>query len=158
MSAEPLARITTVPEDSIAQGHATDEGDATPEPTRDLTLGHGRTLRIESGDEADVITLRNPNGDIEVEVVITPEGPRLRLRAIDLSLVATRRVTIDCEDFELRCKRDMEVEVGGDQREVIAGVAHHEAHATTVETRRGDLTLRANDDARVEGERVLLNS
>jgi hypothetical protein len=127
---------------------------------RVVALDHGRSLVIEGEGEAggELVTLRSPSGEIEIEVVITPEGPRLRLHAVDLALVASKRVTIDCEDLELRCTRDMSIEVGGDQREVIAGNARHEAHTTTIETRRGDLTIRANDDARVEGERVLLNS
>jgi len=125
---------------------------------RVIELDHGRSLVIESEAGAEIVTLHSPSGEVEIEVVVTPEGPRLRLRAVELSLIAQKRVTIDCEDLELRCTRDMKVEVGGDQHEVVAGSAHHEAHTTTVEARRGDLTMRANDDARVEGERVLLNS
>lgn len=131
---------------------------ASSEEARVVELDHGRSLVIESEAGAEVLTLHSPSGEVEIEIVVTPEGPRLRLSAVELSLVAKQRVTIDCQDLELRCARDMSVEVGGDQREIVAGAAHHEAHTTTVEARRGDLTLRANDDARVEGERVLLNS
>jgi hypothetical protein len=155
VSADPLARI---PAPSEPQVSVVKPGQTPSEGRRVVALEHGRSLVIEDQAGGELVTLRNPSGKVEVELVITAEGPRLRLEAVDLALVASKRVTIDCEDLELRCSRDMSVEVGGDQRETVAGQARHEAHATTIETRRGDLTLRANDDARVEGERVLLNS
>ena len=40
----------------------------------------------------------------------------------------------------------------------VGGRASLEAHDVRIQARRGDVAVKANDDVRLDGERVLLNS
>jgi hypothetical protein len=101
---------------------------------RALELASGRSVVCRSGAEScDEITLRGPEGEILLEVVLTPAGPLLRFRAA--------QVQLECAgDLKLRC-----------------GSFHVEATEIDIEASRGDVNVRANDDVNLNGERVRLN-
>ncbi len=104
--------------------------------TTTIVLGHGHLLQLQRRDGADdTLEVRAPNGEIELAIIVTVSGPKLRLRAVDLEIEATQSLRIKCERFEVE--------------------ADHEARITSP---RGGIALFANDDVDVKGERILLNA
>lgn len=103
-------------------------------------LPSGRSVAVIADEHGERVELRAATGSLELTLELTPTGARLHVDAVDLSLRA-KTITTECERYELRARESAVVR----------------SAATTVESTEGDLTLRANDDVRASGERVLLN-
>jgi hypothetical protein len=130
-----------------------------------LELRGGYRVEVEHGSASDTLSLRAPSGDLVIAVTLTPEGPVLRLSGARVELTAPT-LALTCDDLALRAKRSALVEVGGDLVEAIGGARqthvtgalHVAAKDVALAARQGEMRLEANDDVRVKGERVLLNS
>lgn len=104
-------------------------------------LPSGRTVTVLADDHGERVEVRALGGALELTIELTPSGARLHLDAVDIALRARGTVSAECERFEVRAREAATVS----------------SPATTVESTEGDLLLRANDDVRASGERVLLN-
>lgn len=96
-------------------------------------LAHGRTLACSA--DGDRIELRSPSGELELTIELGPDGPRLRVRAVNLELEAAKAIRMKCETFALEADRD-----------------------ASIRAPHGAIALVANDDVDVKGERILLNA
>lgn len=131
-----------------------------------VVLPSGRAIEVESEPEMDVLRFRAPGGECVLTIHLTDAGPVVRVAAEALEVRAAKRLSLDCEEFHLRASGAAAIDVGGDLQERVGGSAHRvvrgdaiiEAQHARVEARPGGIELRANDDVRVTGERVLLNS
>jgi hypothetical protein len=86
--------------------------------------------------------LRNPHQPaVDVEIVLTREGPVVRAAAAALEITAAEEIFARCERFEIDAKESFSVQA--------ADVA--------VTARSGGVAIRANDDVAVNGEQILLN-
>ena len=130
-----------------------------------VDLPSGRTLTVESG-ASDRITVRSPQGIVELAIRFTAEGPVLSFAAAAIEVTSKGEITLECERLNLRARKEINVTSEGDLRESVAGQrvsevagrASLEAHDVRISARRGDVAVKANDDVRLDGERVLLNS
>ena len=112
-----------------------------------IGAGHGGTDRL---------TLRSPTGEVQLRISVTEKGPVLRFRVADLDIETTGRLRLDCSSFELRADEASYV-IEGDVTERIEGDLEVSANACSIQSRRGDVRVWANDDVRLNGERVRLN-
>ena len=115
----------------------------------DLRTTSGRTVRLVPAGDADILYVSSPAGAVEMEIRFTASGPVLRFPSAALRLESDGDVDVACHDFRVRA--------GGSVDVTATGPARLEGHAVDVRSRRTDVRLRANDDVRVEGERILLN-
>jgi hypothetical protein len=117
---------------------------------RELELASGRSVVCRSvADSCDEVTIRGPAGEVLLEVALTPAGPVLRFHAA--------QVQLDCQgSFKVRCQ-SFEVETAGDIVQRAGGKLRAEADEMTLDARRGNVDVRANDDVNLNGERVRLN-
>lgn len=116
----------------------------------ELQLSAGRSLssRPVSAD-CDEVTIRSGSGEILMEVLLTPAGPVLRFKAA--------QVQVECEGaFQVRCE-SFDVQTTGDIRQQAGGVLRAESREISIEATRGDVSVKANDDVNLNGERVRLN-
>lgn len=109
----------------------------------------GRTVRLEQVAAEDLLTVSSPDGDVEMEIRFTDSGPVLRFPSAALRLESEEDVEVACRDFRVRARGEVDLEA--------EGAARLEGHAVEVRSRRRDVRVRANDDVRIDGERVLLN-
>lgn len=146
--------------DRIAEA-SPDEG----EPRR-LSLASGRVVeaREEPGGR-DRLTIKNPSGEVELEIRMTERGPLLRFRSADLELEATRDVKVRCNDFEVHAEGSITQEAKKDLRQRIHGHADVKvrgrmtlaAREARLQGKRGNVQIEANDDVELLGERIKLN-
>ena len=131
-----------------------------------MILPSGRRLEAElDGGGADVVRIRARDGQCVLTVRITDEGPVLSFSGATLELEA-RRLDVACDDLRLRVGGGAVIDIGGDVDARVAGRASQEiqgdlrtaARSMALEARSGGMTLDANDDVALKGERVLLNS
>lgn len=130
------------------------------------TLASGRTLTVQSTDEGDdEIRISGRGGTVELHVVLTPRGPVLKFESAAMKLESTGKIEVDCDRLHLRSKRGIVQETGGDLIQhaggnaelAVRGDASTVARSVELTSRRGDVRLRANDDVKLNGERVRLN-
>lgn len=134
--------------------------------TRAVVLPSGRAIEVQSAADADVLRFRAPSGECVLTIHLTDAGPVVRLDGAMLEVRASKRLSLECDEFALKASGGASIDVGGDLRENVGGTTHRvaqgdafvEAQHVRMEARPGGIELRANDDVRVTGERVLLNS
>jgi hypothetical protein len=131
-----------------------------------LVLPSGRAIEVESQGDGDVIRFLARGGACMLTVRLTDEGPVLRVEGASLEIAASKKLSLECEDLSIAARNSAAIAVGGDLEErvagsvqrVAAGVARTAARRVDIEASPGGIDLRANDDVRVTGERVMLNS
>lgn len=109
----------------------------------------GRTVRLSREPESDLLHVEAPDGRVEMEIRFTDDGPVLRFPSAALRMETDQDVELACRDFRVRARGEVELEAGE--------TARVEGHGVEVESRRADVRIRANDNVRVDGERILLN-
>lgn len=138
-----------------------------PRPAGAVQTGaSGRSIELRpAGRGEDLLTVRSPEGQVEIEVRLTKEGPVIRASGAALQIGSAGKVSVDCEEFHVRARERIVQASGGELRQEAAGdatlkVKGHlgtEARTTTIRSRRGDTRVEANDDVKLKGERVRLN-
>ena len=131
-----------------------------------VLLPSGRRLEAElDASGADVLRIRARDGQCVLTVRVTDEGPVLSFSGATLEIEA-RRLDVACDDLRLRVGGGAVIDVGGDVDARVTGSASQEiqgdlrtaARSMALAARTGGMTLNANDDVALKGERVLLNS
>ena len=126
----------------------------------------GRTVEVSaSGPAEDRLVVRAPDGEVELAIRLTSEGPVLSVRGAQLELYASQTLRLSCDRLELESRSDARLDIGGDLRTIVGGArsetimgrSETEAHAAALRARRGNVEIQANDDVRIDGERIWLN-
>ncbi len=131
---------------------------------RSLALSDGGRVRLSREREGEALTVVSADGELRLEVVLTPAGAVLRFAGPRVSIEAGGELSLRCARFEVRAEQ---ISLGASGDVALAagrGLEIHAGHdalvsaqAVKVEARRGELALQANDDVALNGERVLLN-
>lgn len=111
----------------------------TPHP-QIVALDRGRRLEITPDAGGEIVEIRSPEGELELRIVLTPEGPVLRLEAVKLALSADD-VAIDCKRLAVNASESADLATAGDMA-LEAG---------------GDLDTKSTGDTRVVGKCIYLN-
>jgi hypothetical protein len=106
-------------------------------------------LHIEPDGAGHVLRLVGPGGGQRLEIAVTPQGPVLRLQG-GLRLELAGDLAVDARRVALHGREGLTLSSGADASVVAAGDLAARAEL-------GDLSLRANDDVRIDGERVRTN-
>ena len=129
-------------------------------PLQLVDLGAAGQLRVQHA----------PEGGAALMLVTAADGtPRLQLSLTAGELVidclggSTRlrvggALAVEADSLQLRSTHDMALQCGGDLSLHAAGRIDAVADAVAIEALRGDAQITANDDVRIEGERVRMNA
>ena len=137
--------------------------DSPPQPPS-LREGGDASLALPSGYSVNVdadgeqLVVRAPGGKVCVRIALTPEGPQVEIEAGSIALrsagesaLSGSRLTLEGrEGIVLRSGTDMSIDVDGAMRSTA--LEHH------IEATTGNIHVEANDDVKVDGERIRLNS
>lgn len=124
---------------------------------RGVALAGDHRLVVTRGTEEDVLQVEGSDGTLHVEVVVTEAGARVRLEGGDVRIHSSGRLSLDGESVAIRGRDGVSLQSGADMEVDVAGVIRSEAHAQRLIARRGDTTIYANDDVRLDGERIRMN-
>lgn len=131
-----------------------DDGDA----DRRSELRYGRRLEVRRPPEGpEEIRLESAGGRVELSITLTEAGPVLHFEAAGIRLTSAGAVEVDCEDFRVNARGNIHQRTDGDLLQSAAGDAELRARCCEVHARRGDVRIWANDDVRLNGERIKLN-
>jgi len=130
-----------------------------------LASGYRLTASGPSAGQQDLITLTAPDGRVCLSVALRPDGPVVQVHAQSLSVASDGVMRLDCDRLEIQAPGGTSLrtgslvqEIAGDLRTRAGGIIESEAHAQRLHARSGDVSLSANDDVTLDGERVRLNS
>lgn len=110
-----------------------------PQP-KTIALDRGRRLEVAPGESGEVVEIRSPGGELELRIVLTPEGPVLQLEAIRVALSADD-VAIDCKRLAVNASEQANLASGGD---------------LAIEA-EGELRTTSTGDTRIAGKLIYLN-
>lgn len=130
-----------------------------------IKLASGRKARFSSSTEDDLLIVENPDGFVELSVQFTADGPVLNFQTAKLNLKTRGDLSVDCREFKVNASEniqlvsegDMVQNIRGDLQSTALGKSLHEAHTVEIRSTLGNVNLKANDDVRLDGERVKLN-
>jgi len=125
--------------------------------TTSLRLIGDQQLSVEDQGTRNLIHLRGPGGRIALTIEVTATGPVLRFDGPGLAIQTSGPLAIESESLSLHGRRGLTLSSGGDATMRIAGDLEISARVQTIRAELGNVELRANDDVRMIGERVLLN-
>jgi hypothetical protein len=89
--------------------------------TQPLPSGRALVVRLGAGEE---IEIRSPSGEVEVQIVLTDQGPVVRLRAARLELAASDEIQLNARRLALHSSEQTELTTAGDVRVRSAGDTH----------------------------------
>ncbi len=92
-----------------------EQGDLEVVPTESAlrVLPSGRSIAARVGDAGEAIEIRSPDGQLELSIALTDEGPVLRLQGARLELVSPDSVSIQCREFEIETQSDVKLRANG---------------------------------------------
>jgi hypothetical protein len=106
-----------------------------------LDLQNAKTLTVTPAEDHDLVEIRGSEGQLELRVKLTPEGPVLQMESVRISLKASESVNVECKNFEVRATEG--VDLHSDSSMQLSGLA--------------DVRVNANGDVVVKGEKIYLN-
>lgn len=129
-----------------------------------LALRDGGRVRLAPERGGDALTVLSAEGEVRLEVLLTPAGAVLRFAGPRVAIESAGELSLRCARFEVRAE-SIDLGASGDvSLGAGRGLDLHAGHdaalsaqAVKVEARLGELALKANDDVALNGERVLLN-
>lgn len=157
-SGETIKQPAAPAEERAAAGGELRPGGAEPPEGSTLALRSGYSIQAIESPQANVVHLKAPDGRICVTISLRPEGPAVEVRAGSLSIAAEGDLSIDCARLSMRAEEDISIRAGRDVSMSAEGALKTEAFSQHIKARLGDVRVEANDDVRLDGERIRLNS
>jgi hypothetical protein len=134
-------------------------------PARLVTSASGYQIQSVGSPDQELITVTAPDGRLCLSIALRSDGPVVEVHAQSLRFASQGLLRLDCDRLEINAASETTLrtgalvqEVAGEVRTRAGGTVDVEAHAHRLRARLGDISLHANDDVSLDGERVLLNS
>ncbi len=123
-----------------------------------ITLAGDHRLEVRRGSTDDVLLVHTPDGRAGISITVGPHGIAVHVAGGDLSLSTSGALSIQAEDLALHGRRSLALTTDGDASLVARGDLRSEARIQNIRARLGNVNVEANDDVRLDGERIRLNS
>jgi hypothetical protein len=124
---------------------------------KEVELRGDQVLRLERGPDGDLIQLCDARGRLTLSIQVTDSGPVLRFEGQGLRIQAAGELTLEAEELRLHGRTRLNLTTGGDLALVANGDLASEARIQEIRARLGNVNIEANDDVRIDGERVMVN-
>jgi len=134
-------------------------------PIYEKPLKRGHSLTVLTDNGSDVVQVRNAEGLTLFTIEITEQGTNLNIGAKNINLIAEDKlylsgneITIDSNKKTVLMSRgDYENKIEGNHNTETKGDSINVAKTHLIKASLGDVKLKANDDIKLNGERVKLN-
>lgn len=105
------------------------------------TLASGRTLLIEADTNGEKIAILSPQGETELSIRLTPDGPVLLLRGVQLEIESANCLSVNCKEFAVNASDAVHIQAAG-QMVLASG---------------DDIRLKSAQDTHIDGDMVKIN-
>jgi len=125
--------------------------------TQIVDLVAEQKLVIEYHHLSNVLNIIASDGMVSLSIHITKEGPVLKIGGGVLTIQAEGNLAIDAERVAIHSRKGMALTTGGNLHIEAAGDLHSKARGQTITADLGNVDIKANDDVKLDGERIRLN-
>lgn len=122
-----------------------------------IELAGQHRVHICRGDQTDTVELIGRDGKVVFAIEVSERGPVLRFEGPGLTIRAAGDLSLEAKTLNLRATTALNIQTGGDLQIHADGDLHSSARIQTITAELGDVKIDANDDVRLDGERVLVN-
>ena len=134
-------------------------------PIYEKPLKQGHSLTILDKNGSDVVQVRNAQGLTLFTIEITEQGTNLNIEAKNINLVAEDKLNLSANEVTIDSRKktilasmgDLESRIIGNHNTEVKGDSLNIAKTHLIKASLGDVKLQANDDIKLNGERVKLN-
>jgi hypothetical protein len=125
-------------------------------PSRTLSLAHERTLVIERLAAGDLLRVLGADGGACLTILLRPAGPVIQFDG-SLMLQTTGELALSAGRLALHGRDGVAITSDGDVTVQTPGDLSTSARIQNLTAELGNINLKANDDVKLNGERVLVN-
>jgi hypothetical protein len=129
--------------------------DANQPVDQQIAMG-GHTLSVRKTSDGGSVCLISPEGSESLRIEITATGAELRLTR-GLTIAVTGALTLDADKVSIHGRNGLSISTGGAATVEAEGALDVRAHSAAITTTHGDVSLQANDDVVLLGERIRAN-
>jgi hypothetical protein len=122
-----------------------------------VPLVAGQHLLIEQLPERNLLQIVGPDGQARFSLEITRDGPVLRFDRGGLTIRAAGPLAIDAEAVAIHGREGVAITSGGDALIAARGDLESRARIQNLTAVLGNVNIRANDDVKLDGERIRMN-
>ncbi len=135
-----------------------DAAEAQPGPVdAALALVGDQRLVVASDRGSSLLQIIDRTGQVSLTIVVTPDGPVLKVEGKRLIIQAEGDLGLEAEHLVLHARQQLVLSSGGDVAVRAAGDMQLNARIHNISATLGNVNVKANDDVRLNGERVLVN-
>lgn len=116
-----------------------------------------QTLLIEESPSEALLQFVGKNGLISLTVVVTEAGPILQFSGGDVCIRTDHNLRLEAEELSLHGRKKLTLSSEGDMAVTIAEDLATTARQQHHRAELGNLSLYANDDVVLDGERIMMN-
>lgn len=130
----------------------------------DSTLVHrekisdGHELKIIEKNKESHIEIIAPDGNMSFSIVFTSEGPVLNFGHSKIKICSQGDIELDAENLTLKGRQSLSLSSDGNINLNAKGDLDSLARVQNIQAELGNVNLKANDDVKLRGERILLNN
>lgn len=125
-------------------------------PLKNRTLfSNGYSIEIDK--YSNQLKVFNQGEKICLHIILTEKGPVLNFESANIRLKSKENLMIESGSIHLKAEKKITIECKGDYTENVEGDITSEARIQKITARLGNVNIKANDDVRLDGERVKLN-
>ena len=122
-----------------------------------IQFKNGASLEVRHVGNDEIIDVKSKDGDVLVNIKMTAEGPVLSFSGASIEVEATKRFTVNSPKVHIHADESLRVTTNGDYHEEVNNDAYRTARIQHIKAELGDVKIRANDDVKLDGERIRLN-
>ena len=123
---------------------------------RSLALKHDRTLVVEHLPGLDILRVLGGDGRACLSVILTATGPMLQFEG-SLMLQASGDLAVSAGKVAIHGRDGVAITTDGDMKIACRGDLATNARIQNITADLGNVNIKANDDVRLNGERVFVN-
>jgi len=118
---------------------------------------NGNQLVVNAGNENEFVQVINSAGEIQITIEMTENGAEIKLTGNTIKIDAKEKFVVESPIVELKAKQQLKLSSDGDMHQEIKRDSFSAARIQNITADLGNVNIKANDDVRLDGERVKLN-
>lgn len=123
-----------------------------------IALAGKHVLEVVKDGEQNVLRVLTPDRSAGLSITIDARGISLQVAGANVVLQTAGKLAIDAEELSLHGRKGVSITSDGDATLKATGDISSEARIQNIRARLGNVNVVANDDVKLNGERIKLNT
>ena len=124
-------------------------------PMEQIDFQNGNQVEIDR--ESKELRIIGIDGNVSLRIYLTEQGPVIDLKAAAFRIQADQQIQLESPQIHIKAGEKLTLSSEGDLSQEVKGDIHSKARIQNIEADLGNVNIKANDDVKLDGERVKLN-